>query len=145
MNQCCYPPGFCTLMFGSCHWLKWSWFYFHCILTFSSFSDSVVLESFAVFWPGRQSQIPPVRHRHIQGSPPRVFCPGRHERHPEVSDPQRRSLHWPLTIRSYLVWTFGSYLRDINNTVVRVKCDLLFSPSTALTSWTSQLMKAMRS
>lgn len=75
---------------------------------FSSYSDSVVLEGFAVFWPGRQSQVSTVCHRHVQGSPPGFFCPGGYERHPEVSDSQRWSLHWPLTICSHLVMTFCS-------------------------------------
>lgn len=91
----------------------WSHVFFNGVVCgphfFSSYSDSVVLEGFAVLWPGRQGQVSSVCHRHIQGSPPGIFCPWRHERHPEVSDSQRRSLHWPLTIRSYLVWTWHIY------------------------------------
>lgn len=67
--------------------------------------DPVVLEGLAVLWPGRPSQVPTVCHWHIQSSPPGFCCFGGHEWHPEVSDPPWWSLHWPPTIRSYLVKT----------------------------------------
>lgn len=110
----------------------------------------MVLEGLAVLWPGRPSQVPTVCHWHIQGSPAGFCCSGGHERHPEVSDPPWRSLHWPPAICSYLVKT--AILQCINNSTTilegtKSNDNLMFSlfwPS-ALTSWTSQLMRAMRS
>ena len=80
------------------------------ILVRDAITDPVVLARVAIVRSRKQSGLPPVRHRNVEGSAAGLQSVGRHERNAEVPDPSRRSLHRPPALRQHMVRTCDSSL-----------------------------------
>jgi len=67
-------------------------------------TDTVVLASTTLIWPGCTCQVPTICDWHFQSSTPRFCCPGRHEWSSEISDPPWWSFNRPSAFRTHMVW-----------------------------------------